>query len=69
MPDIWVADHGQNTKVDSSLHVHTKCPYGVVYEDVKKVTDFLELKRELHHCYKSRIKGLKLDLAVAQNKT
>jgi hypothetical protein len=27
------------------------------------------LKRELHLCYKSKIKGLKLDLGIAQNKT
>jgi hypothetical protein len=55
-------------KQNSSFRVHTKCPYGVMYEDVKKVIDLLELKREFHHCCKSRIKGLKLDLVVAQNK-
>jgi hypothetical protein len=40
-----------------------------VYEDVKKKTILLELKGELHHCCKTRIKGLKLDLVVAQNIT
>ncbi len=54
--------HGENI-VDSSLFVQTKCPYGVAYEDIK-VTDLLELKRELHLCHKFKIKGLKLDLRV-----
>lgn len=55
--------HGKN-KTNSSLLVQTKCLYGVIYED-SKVTDLLELKRELHLCYKSKIKGLKLDLKIA----
>jgi uncharacterized protein with ACT and thioredoxin-like domain len=62
-----VATRGQNITY-SSLLIQTKCPYGVAYEDIKKVTDLLKLKRELHHCCKSKIKGLKLDLRVAQNK-
>jgi hypothetical protein len=62
-----VAIHGEN-KIDSSLLVQTKCPYGVVYEDIK-VTNLLELKNELHFCCKSKTKGLKLDLKVAQYKT
>jgi hypothetical protein len=40
-----VAIHGENIG-DSSLLVQTKCPYGVVYEDIK-VTNLLELKKEL----------------------
>jgi len=62
-----MAIHGENI-VDSSLLVQSKCPYGVVYKDIK-VTNLLELKKELHLCYKSKIKGLKLDLGVALNKT
>ncbi len=62
-----MAIHGEN-KGDSSLLVQTKCPYGVVYEHIK-VTNLLELKKELHLCCKSKIRGLKLDLGVAQNKT
>jgi hypothetical protein len=62
-----MAIHGEN-KVDSSLLVQNKCPHGVVYEDIK-VTNLLELKKKLQLCYKSKIKGLKLDLGVAPNKT
>jgi hypothetical protein len=58
-----MATHGKN-RANSSLLVQTKYPYGVVYEDIK-VTDLLELKRELHLYCKSKIKGLKLDLGVA----
>jgi hypothetical protein len=71
-----VVVHGKNKGVatprqniaDSSLLIQTKCSYGVAYEDIKKVIDLLELKRELHLCCKSKIKGLKLDLRVALNK-
>jgi hypothetical protein len=62
-----VVIHGQNIAY-SSLLVKTKCPYGVGYEDIK-VINLFKLKRELHLCYKSKIKGLKLDLGIAQNKT
>ncbi len=62
-----MAIHGKN-RGDSSLLVQTKCPYGVVYEDIK-VTNLLELKKELHICCKFEIEGMNLDLGVAQNKT
>jgi hypothetical protein len=55
-----VVVHGEN-KANLSLLIQTKCPCGVVYEDIEKVIGLLELKRELHLCYKSKIKGLKLD--------
>ncbi len=58
-----MAIHGENI-VDSSLFVQTKCPYGVVYEDIK-ATNLLEFRKKFHLCYKSKIKGLKLDLRVA----
>jgi hypothetical protein len=64
-----VPTYGKNAKANSSFLVHTKCPYGVAYEDIKKVIDLLELKNEFHHCCKSKIKGLKLDLVVAQNRS
>jgi hypothetical protein len=58
-----MASHGQNI-TNSSLFVQTKCLYGVAYEDIK-VINLLEMKRELHLCFKSKIKGLKLDLGIA----
>jgi hypothetical protein len=62
-----MAIHGES-RANSSLLVQTKCPYGVAYEDIKKVIDLLELKKKLHLCYKSKIKCVKLDIRVAQSK-
>ncbi len=39
---------------ESSQFVHTKCPIGVTLEDIKKVIELLELKRNSIKCVKPR---------------
>ncbi len=47
---------------------HTKCPIGVLVEDITKVTELLELKKKLHRICKFKIKSFKSEHGVVTNK-
>jgi hypothetical protein len=46
----------------------SKCPSGVSIEDIWKVTELLDLKKELHILCKSKIRSLKVDENIVSNK-
>jgi hypothetical protein len=45
-----------------------KCRSGMSDEDIQKVLELLDLKKELHIICKSKIKSLKMDKTIASNK-
>jgi hypothetical protein len=51
-----------------SSYTMSKCPSGVLIEDIQKVTKLLDLKKELHILCKSKIRSLKVDENIVSNK-
>ncbi len=45
-----------------------KCPNGVVVDDIRKVTELLQFKRDLHIICKSKIKSFTTNQVVANKK-
>jgi len=56
------ADMGQ------SSYTMSKCLSGMLVEDIQKVSQFLDLKKELCVLCRSKIKSLKVDESIASNK-
>jgi hypothetical protein len=54
--------------IEQSSPITRRCPYGVSNEDIRKVGELLELKKELHSICKSKIRSLNVDHKVASNK-
>jgi len=54
--------------IEHSFPTTRRCPYGVSSEDIRKVGELLELKKELHSICKSKIKSLNVDHKVSSNK-
>jgi hypothetical protein len=58
---------GLKDDMGQSSYTMSKCPSGVLVEDIRKVLELLDLK-ELHVLCKSKIKSLKVDKNIASNK-
>jgi hypothetical protein len=66
-------EYGDNANVledniEHSSPTAKRCPYGVSNEDIMKVRELLDLRKELHSICKSNIKSLNVDHKVASNK-
>ncbi len=51
-----------------SAYTMSKCPNGMLVEDIQKVIELLDLKKELCILCKSKIKLLKVDENIVSNK-
>jgi hypothetical protein len=51
-----------------SSYTMNKCPSGMLVEAIQKVSEFLDLKKELCILCRSKIKSLKMDESIASNK-
>jgi hypothetical protein len=68
LKDANVAIHVNIIEECSQFLQHTKCPIGVLAEDITKVVELLELKKEVHRICKFKIKSLKSKHGVVSKK-
>jgi hypothetical protein len=66
-------EHGTNVvlgddNIEQMSLPTSKCPTRMSFEDIKKVTKLLALRKELLTIFKAKIKSLKMDEGVASTK-